>query len=216
MSKFLFVSVLSVCLGAPLVHAQTIGDVGKEDHDVTVIEPVKKAKEIKSAAIDDERFELGAYLGVISLEDFNTVSMLGLSASYHVFPKWILSVAYGKSGSPEAAFEQQEDGDFVEDRDAGFEYVSLLGSYQLLEGRSFLGVNKKYSTHLFVDAGVEDVTFAGESQTGVVFGATYKMVLTDWLTTDLRMRDHVVERTFLGDEKTTHNIEMVLALQALF
>lgn len=199
-----------------LAQAQTIGEAGQEPKEVTIIEPVKKTQEIKSAAIDDEHFELGGYAGFISLEDFNTVTLLGLSASYHINDKWRINVEYGQSAAAEASFEEVIGGDFVEDRDSGFQYLSLLGSYEFLQGRSFLGRSHKFNTHLYADFGVESSSFAGETNTGAVIGATYKLVLTDWLSADLRMRDHIVTRDFLGESKLTQNIEASFGLNALF
>ncbi|WP_096084787.1 outer membrane beta-barrel domain-containing protein [Agaribacterium haliotis] len=210
------ITALALMFSTTSVYAQTIGQAVDDDKEVTVVEPVKKVPEIKSAAIDDESFELGAYVGFISLEDFDTVSIVGASGNYHLNDRWLLALAYGKSSAPEASFEDVVGGDFVKDRDSGFQYLSLLGAYEFLEGRSFWGQGRKLSTHLYADFGLENVNFAGESDIGLVFGATYKLVLNDWLTADLRMRDHVVSRSFLGEEKTTQNLELVFGLSALF
>lgn len=200
---------------APLsAFGQTIGDSSKEQ--INIIEPTKKPNDIKNAAIDDERFEAGGYAGLIALEDFNAVSITGIHISFHLTPSWVLTAAYGKSGAPEASFEEVLGGNFVEDRDSGFQYIAVLGGYELYEGRSFRGKNKKFSTHLYLDAGIENVEFIGETNTGFVMGASYKIVINDWLTSDLRMRDHIVKRSFLEQNKITQNLELSFGLSALF
>jgi outer membrane beta-barrel protein len=202
-----------VCFSSSVI-AQTIGEVGKPQ--VTVIKPKKEPAEVKSAKIDDEKFELGAHFGLLSLADLNTVSVVGFSASYHINERWLASLAYGKSGAPRAQFEEVDGRDFVVNRDAGFQYLAAIGSYEVIEGRSFFGKNKKFNSHIYLDFGLENVDFMGESQVGAVLGVNYKLVFTDWLTGNLMFRDHIVDRTFLGESKLTQNIEMAFGFSALF
>lgn len=195
-------------------HAQTIGEAGKEP--VTVIKPKKEVEDIHIAAIDTERFEVGAYVGLMSIADFNTVSVSGISASYHIHSKWAIVGLYGRSGDARASFEGEVGGSFVPKDERSFRYIALLGAYEFNRGRSFIGRKFKMNTHLYADFGLEKVSFATESPTGIVFGARYKLVITDWLTADLGMHDHFVKREFLGESKNTHNLELTLGVQGLF
>jgi outer membrane beta-barrel protein len=64
--------------------------------------------------------------------------------------------------------------------------------------------------------GIEKVQFAGNDETGFIFGASYKIVLTDWLTGTVDLRNHNFKREFISDSKTTNNIEMTVGFSALF
>lgn len=218
----MFRSVIILLAGLGLssvVTGQTIGEISGQDPEksaVTVIEPETDVEPVQVAKIDTERFELGGYVGSISIADFNTVLMTGVSASYHIGDRYMASIAYGKSGEPEASFESNVGGNFLPDRDQGFQYVATYGSYRLFDGRTFFGSSKKFNSHIYLDAGLDSVTFGGESNIGLVLGVQYKLVLSDWLTGNLIFRDHIVSREFLGEDKLTQNIEFGLGFNALF
>lgn len=207
---------LSVSL-ATLTLAQASAVVANgETRSVEVIRPAEQTSDIRRAAIDGKRFELGVYAGLLSVEDFNTNAVTGLSLNYHISTRFLAQLNYGLSSVERATFEEISGGDFLADDDRDFEYQSLLAGYRLMNGRSFLGARRKFNSHLYLLAGPARVSFAGEDNTGAVVGINYKTVLTDWLTLDLDFRDIIVEREFLGTDKRTHNIEMTLGLKVLF
>ncbi len=186
------------------------------DSSVTVIQPTKKVNKVTPLAIDTEKFELGLFLGMLSVEDFSTNPSQGISFTYHIDSKFIAQVDYGISDVGRATFEDVVDGDFLSDADEKFKYFQVLAGYQVFHGRSFLGSKKKYNSHLYAMAGIENVQFAENSEIGFVFGTNYKIVITDWLTWNINLRDHVFTRDFIANSKTTNNIEMTIGFNALF
>lgn len=205
------VKILACLIGlGTAVH--TYGD----SKPVTVIEPDKKMPSVQVAAIDTEKFELGAYVGLLSVEDFNTNPVTGISFTYHINSKFIAQANYGVSTVGKAAFEKVAGGNFLAEDDYDFEYVNLLAGYNLLDGRSFLGKRHKFNSAIYLLAGVADVSFAGNDKTGMVIGASYRAVVTDWMTINLDLRDTIVDREFLDDKKKTNNTEMVIGVNALF
>ncbi|PCK10009.1 MAG: outer membrane beta-barrel domain-containing protein [Alteromonadaceae bacterium] len=205
----------SALASSPNVTAQTIGDMN-EDEQVNIIQPKKIPKEVKTARIDTEKYELGIHVGVISLSDFGTVSLIGISGSYHISSRWAAGVSYGQSGEPEASFEQALGRNFIPAREDGFKYLAVTGHYQIFHGRSFFAKGAKFNTHISLEFGLEDVDFLAQNEIGAVLGVNYKVVLTDWLTGNLMFKDHIVERSFLGEDKMTQNLEMSFGLNVMF
>ena len=183
---------------------------------VTIIKPQKRIPQIDAAAIDTERFELGVYTGSLSVEDFGTNLVTGLSFDYHITDDFLAHFGYATSDIDRANFEEVVGQDFLADSDREFSYTQLGIGYQIFYGRSFLGAKRKYNSHLYVTAGVENVEFAGEKETGFVIGTNYKVVATDWLTWNFSINNHVYERAFLTDKKVTNNLELSIGLNALF
>jgi outer membrane beta-barrel protein len=182
---------------------------------VKIIEPDKTVTSIQAAAIDTEKFELGPYVGLLSVEDFNSNFVSGIAFTYHINKKFITQINYGLSTVKKAAFEEVAAGNFLAKKDYDFEYVNLLGGYDLLDGRSFLGKNHKFNSAIYLLVGAAEVSFAGEKNTGLVAGVSYRAVITDWITINLDLRDTRVSRNFLNDEKTTKNTEKLLGLNVL-
>lgn len=206
----------SACLFALGLTQASTALANNEERTVEVIKPAEQTSDIRRASLDGKRVELGVYGGFLSVEDFNTNGVAALSLSYHFSSRLLAQVNYGRSNVERATFEEVSGGDFLAESDRDFEYQSVLIGLRLMQGRSFLGARRKFNSYLYLMAGPSQVSFAGQDNTGVVFGISYKTVLTDWLTLDLNFRDIVVDREFLSYEKTTHNTELTFGLNALF
>lgn len=181
---------------------------------VKIIEPNKPVTTVQAAAIDTEKFELGLYAGLISIEDFNTNTVTGLSFSYHINSDFLAQLNYGTATVSKAAFEEVQGDNFLTDYD--FTYTSLLGGYKLVDGRSFLGKRHKFNSAIYVLAGAASVEFADQKNTGLVIGASYRMVVTDWLTMNLDVRDTMVDVELNNSSKKTNNTELAIGVNALF
>lgn len=201
---FGFMVVASAALGGP------------DGSSFEVIKPEEKPSKIKPAAIDSEKFELGPYVGMLSVEDFNANRVVGLSLNYHMSKRFIFQLNHGESTVSRATFEEVSEGNFLSKNDRDFEYSTLLAGYKLMHGRSFLGESNKFQSDIYLMLGAASVDFAGDDGTGAVFGINYKTTITDWLTLNLDFRDIIVDRDFLGSNKTTHNTEITLGINALF
>lgn len=195
--------------------AQTIGDMNRKQ-DEPIMKPEKTVDPVKTASIDTEKFELGGYYGVLNIEDFNTKPVKGLSAVYHLRDNVIIQAQYGESRASTASFEENADQNFLADDDYDFSYMALNAGYAILNGRSFIGRNRKMETALYVVAGLEQIDFAADSSTGFGFGASYRVVVTDWMTINLDLKNHMFSRDFIGDSKLTNNTEATLGINALF
>lgn len=182
---------------------------------VRVVEPEPIGTESRAALIDTEKFELGFYLGSLSVEDFGNDVVSGVELSYRLNQRWFLQANYGMASIDRAAFESSQLSFLAED-DRDFEYLALVGGYRLIQGRSFFGARKKYGSEVFFLVGPEQVKFADNSEVGLVFGMSYRIVMTDWLTTNIDFREHFVEREFIGDSKKTLNTEFRVGFNFLF
>lgn len=181
---------------------------------VKVFDPTVKSGKANPAALDTENFEAGIFAGMLSVEDFNTNSVLGLSLSYYFNETWYLNLSYGNSETERSNPETVDGGNFVADRN--FQYTGLSGGYQMLKGRSFFGKKRKYNSGLYVIAGLEQVDVTDSSNTGLMIGVSYKTTLTDWLNVSLDFKDHIVSRDFADDNKTTNNTEISVGLSTFF
>lgn len=206
---------LIVALTANLALATTvIADTGRS---VEVIKPKASATPTKSAKIDTERFQLGVFGGLLAVEDFNNNPSYGLSLSYQISSKYLAQLNYGSSAVNNATFEV--DTPFLSESQRDFTYYNLALGYQLYSARSFLGATRKYDTDIYLLAGVGSTEFGGDSGTSYMLGASYRVVLTDWLVWNIDVRDHLFSRTLESisrDSKMTQNVELATGLSILF
>jgi hypothetical protein len=69
----------------------------QQDKPQSVIKPTLERRDINEANIDSENFELGLLVGVISIEDFSSDTLLGVRAAYHVNEDFFIEATYGQA-----------------------------------------------------------------------------------------------------------------------
>lgn len=205
---------LLILLTSVSFSATTLGQKPKDS--VVIIEPEKTVTNIQAAAIDDEHFELGFYLGSLSVSEFNTNLVTGVSFTYHISSNWLSQAQYAVSKVQSPAFEDTSGFEFLTDDDLNYEYLRVMGGYKLFNGRSFLGKRHKYNSAVYFMAGISDVNFAGSRNQGLALGLSYRTVITDWLTMNLDINNTTVNLKLFNDQKKSNNTEMTLGVNALF
>src|SRR5688572_10557012 len=82
-------------------------DSAEEPSDVPprVIDPEVERREVKAARIDSENIELGLFYGALSIEDFGTNPVYGVTAAYHVTEDLFFQAGYGYSRVGRTSYE---------------------------------------------------------------------------------------------------------------
>lgn len=190
-----------------------------DQSSVKIIEPKKQVTPVKSAIIDSERFQAGVLASLLSVEDFDTNPAYGLSFSYQLRDSILLMAQYGQSEVGLSTYEEREDRIFLSDSDRQLSYLDVLAGYKLFTARSFLGAKRKYDSDIYLLAGLGQYNFAGENHLGWVLGASYRLVLTDWMVVSMDIKDHIFESRSVfevDNTKLTQNIEFGFSVNALF
>jgi outer membrane beta-barrel protein len=183
----------------------------------SVIEPQVNRRDVKTPKIKAKDFEVGAYFGALSVQDFGTNPVYGIRLAYHVSEDLFVEgyAAYSKAGqsSLEEVFPQIT---VLSSSGRQFTYYDLDLGYNVLPGEIFLGRGRAFNNALYVTVGLGDVKFADVDQFALNFGVGDRLLITDWLAMHLDVRDHVFETDLFGVSKNVHNIEATLGLTAFF
>ena len=182
-----------------------------------VIDVDVERRKIRQPRIDTENFELGAYSGLMSVEDFGSGTVYGARLAYHITEGLFAEATYGQTTAGRTSFETLSGAvELLTPSQRRFRYYDLSVGYNVLPGEAFVGRNRAFSTALYVMAGAGSTEFAGDSRFTLSFGAGYRVLLTDWLSAHLLVRDHIFRTDLLGESKTVHNIEFTLGLGFFF
>ena len=182
-----------------------------------VIDPEVARREIKEPAIDREDFEIGAYVGVMSIEDFGSNVSYGVRLAYHITEGFFVEGTVGQSKGGLTSFEVLSGGArLITDSERQMTYYNLNVGYNILPGEVFLGEGRAYNTNLYLIAGLGSTRFAGDDRFSVNVGAGYRFLLTDAIALHLDFRDHLFDIDLLGEEKTAHNLEGHLGFTVFF
>ena len=182
-----------------------------------VIDPDVERREIKEPKIDTEHFEIGAFVGIMSVEDFESNIVYGARLAYHVTEGFFVEGTFGQTDAGLTSFERLSGGaPILSDSDRSFTFYNLNLGYNILPGEVFLGEGRAYNTNLYLIAGLGSTRFAGDDRFTVNFGVGYRFLLTDSIALHLDFRDHLFDIDLLGEDKTVHNLEGNLGVTVFF
>ncbi len=182
-----------------------------------VIDPEVERREIKEPAIDREDFEIGGYVGIMSVEDFGTDVVYGVRLAYHITAGFFVEGTVGQTEAGLTSFEELSGGArLITDSQRTFTYYNLNLGYNILPGEVFIGEGRAYNTNLYLIAGLGSTRFAGDDRFTVNVGAGYRFLLSDSIALHLDFRDHLFDIDLLGEEKTAHNLEGHLGFTVFF
>jgi len=182
-----------------------------------VIKPNIERRTITEADIDSEDFEVGAYVGVLGIEDFGSNVVYGVRGDYHITEDFFAELALGTSEAGETSYETLSGGaQLLTDSQRDFTYYNISVGVNLLPGESFIGGNHAFNSALYLIAGVGNTEFADDSHFTVNIGVGYRFLLNDAVAVHVDFKDYIFDSDLLGTDKTTHNLEATAGLSMFF
>ncbi|WP_405236706.1 outer membrane beta-barrel domain-containing protein [Lentisalinibacter orientalis] len=198
---------LTGCGSLPFIGGDEPGDAVAEVPE-QVIEPEVERRDVEPPKIDTENFEIGAFAGLMSVEDFGVNPVYGVRLAYHITEGLFVEGAYGRTDTEETSFERLSGAaEILTDDEREFTYYNASIGYNVLPGEAFVGRNLAFSQALYLIAGIGSTEFAGDDRFTVNFGFGYRLLLNDVIALHADVRDHLFDIDILGEEKTAHNIE---------
>lgn len=96
------------------------------DEAEQVIYPDVQRRTIERSAIDTEDFEVGPFVGILSIQDFESDVVYGVRAAWHVSEDLFLEANYGTSEGDLTSYEKLSGGaPLFDDADRDYSYYNL-------------------------------------------------------------------------------------------
>ena len=182
-----------------------------------VIEPQVARRQIKVPKIHSRNFELGAYYGVLSIEDFGSHPVYGFTGTYHITEDFFFGGEVGRAHAGRTSFETLGGNiQLLTESERRFTYYDLSLGYNFLPGEAFVGRGVAMTSAFYLLGGFGATDFAGDTKFTVNFGAGYRVVPWDWMALHVTVQDHVFQTSLLGVTKLTNNLEARLGATAFF
>jgi outer membrane beta-barrel protein len=192
---------------------QTTSDDTVGSSNQQVINPEVSRRKIKVPKIDHENFELGAYAGILSIEDFGVNAVYGARFAYHITEDFFLEGTLAKSRGGRTSFEELSgSAQILTDSQRDYTYYAINAGWNALPGEIFIGKNRTYNSAFYLVAGIGSTTFAGDDRFTVNGGFGYRVLPADWIAVHFDVRDHVFDTDLLGEKKIVNNLEAHLGL----
>lgn len=180
-----------------------------------VIRPEIDRREIRIPKIDTEDYELGLYVGILSIEDFGARAVYGGRLAYHVTEDFFVEGLYGLSTITDETLCNNGLCLFP-NRVEDLSYYAVSLGYNLFPGEIFFGKKTAMNATAYLLAGIGNTTYVDESHFTANVGVGIRILPKDWLAVHITMRDFLFESDFLGTVKTTNNFELTLGLSVYF
>ncbi|MFC1748742.1 outer membrane beta-barrel domain-containing protein [Pseudomonadota bacterium] len=213
----LFLLSQALTIGLLCMSWQGSAQAQSEADPEIAITPLVKPKAVKPARIDTENFEIGAYFGILNVENFGSNSVTGVRLAYHVTEDVFIETAFGKSDTKETSAERLN-GAFkiLTEEQRKLEYYNISLGFNILPGEAFISSEYSFHTALYLIGGAGSTKFAGDDRRTINFGFGYRAIMNDWLTIHLDARDHIFDIDLLGSQITSNNIEFHTGITMFF
>jgi len=212
--NFVIIIILSSISLSAYANTQDEDTGNVQINPIVIVEPNEEIREEYEAQIDTEFFELGAYVGIIGIEDFSSESIVGIKASFHATEDFFLQANLGKTEVGISAAEEISDTNIIVDRN--YEYYNLLVGYNLFPGESFITQGLTLNSTFYLIAGIGNTDFANDNHFTITYGSGYRVILNDWLTWNMDFRNHSFESQVLASKKRVNNLEFSTGFTAFF
>jgi outer membrane beta-barrel protein len=205
-------SIFLTLVGAIVLVTGT--SVHAQDGAPQVIEPEVERRDIDVGAIDTEDFELTGFIGLMSVEDFETNAVYGARFAYHINSALFAEASIGQTKVGESSAEKLADTKFFEDRNLTYYDISL--GWNILPGESFLGSKRAYNSAFYLIGGLGSTDFADDNNFTANFGFGFKIFPTDSIAIRIEARDYLFDTDVNAEDKTLHNMQGTLNIGWFF
>ncbi|MFK8053756.1 MAG: outer membrane beta-barrel domain-containing protein [Woeseiaceae bacterium] len=199
------VSTVSGCSSIPFFGKKADTEIAEAPEQV--IEPEVERREIVKPKIDTEDFEVGAYAGVMSVEDFGVNTVVGATIAYHFSESLFVEGTYGQTDTEETSFERLSGAaQLLTDEERQFRYYNASIGWNIFPGETFVTRNRSFNQSFYLIGGLGSTQFGGDDLFTINVGAGYRLLINDVFALRLDFRDHAFDTDLLGESKTAHNL----------
>ncbi len=180
-----------------------------------LVEPDVKPIVVDESLIDTENFELGAFTGVMHIEDFESAFIMGGRLSYHLDERFAFEVNVGMTEAGETSFEKLGNVELLSDEERDYLYYSF-GLNLKIPGESYYASSFALNNNFYLHLGMGTTDFAGDKRLTGIFGLGYQLLLNDFMSVHVSAKEHLYKIDVVGAEKMTYNSEYTLGLSFFF
>ena len=181
-----------------------------------LIEPELNRREIRESDIDTEDFEVTGFFGIQTIEDFEQDTVAGARLAYHVTENIFVEGSYGKATAGQTSFEVLSGGaPFLTEDERDFTFYDVSFGYNF-NGEVFVTDGLVWNSDFYLTLGGGSTDFGGDDRFTISIGGGYRLLLTDYLSVRMDIRDQIFKSELIGQEKDTHNLSYTLGVSVFF
>src|SRR5438105_5801822 len=142
-----------------------------------VIEPEVSRRKITVPRIRSSNVELGLNYGALSIEDFGTNPVYGITIGYHITEDFFFQAETGRSRGGRTSFETLGGNiQLLTESERRFTYYDLSLGYNFLPGEAFIGRGIAMTNAFYLPGEIGAADAAEDTKFTVNFGAAYRIL----------------------------------------
>lgn len=162
-------------------------------------------KSDKGLDINNEIFELGAFVGIVNIEDFTSEMVPGISLTFRASEDFFIQYNYlqiSKVGLP--LYEDQEAAPvYFTGNSRKFSHYDLLVGYNIFQGEFFRSKAATSLSSLYVVLGAGETAFGEESRFSYTAGLGYQIAFTKRLNFTVDFKNYIYNSSVILDQDKT-------------
>jgi outer membrane beta-barrel protein len=205
--------LMLAAISAPAL-AQTQAPTRPANEQVVV--PQVDRREVKPPKFPSKDFEIGAFAGTFSTQNFGSSFVYGLRAGYTITEDVFVQAAYGTTQVSDDLFRQILPGGIFTSDTERLSYYNLSVGWNLLPGEVFIGANRALASQLYVIGGIGSTNFNDQRKQTFNVGLGARVFVKDSFALTVDVRDHIFSVDLLGKSQNTQNLELTAGLSFYF
>lgn len=165
----------------------------------------------KGLDINKEIFELGAYLGIVNIEDFTSELVPGISLTFRASEDFFIQYNYLQISKVDLSLYEDQAAAPVYFTGKGrkFSHYDLLLGYNIFQGEFFKADAKTSLSTLYVVLGAGETSFGKESRFSYTTGLGYQIGLTKHLNINVDYKNYIYDSSVILDQDKTVNTTQI-------
>jgi outer membrane beta-barrel protein len=173
-----------------------------------VVVPQVDRRDLKLPKFPSKDFEVGAFAGVYSAENFGASGVVGLRLGYHITEDFFVQANFARTRVSDDNFRQILPGGVFPQPKETLSYYNLSAGVNVLPGEVFLGRNRAKATAVYLIGGIGSTHLSEQQRQTFNFGVGMRLMLAERASLQVDLRDHVFSLDLLGKRQTSQNLEL--------
>jgi outer membrane beta-barrel protein len=200
---------------APAAFAQSTPPDQKAPNE-QVINPEIDRRDVRMPKFPSNDFEIGVFVGSYATQNFGTSVVGGLRAGYHITEDIFVEGVLAQTKVSDEDFRNILPSGIFTSPKQKLSYYNLSVGWNVLPGEVFIGSKRAKASALYLIAGVGSTRFVEQRRQTFNVGLGNRLFLTDKMSLQVDLRDHIFSLDLLGQRKNTQNIELSAGFSYFF
>lgn len=207
----LIAALAAALIAAPLAAQTTTAPANEQ-----VVVPDVARRDIKLPKYPSKDFEVSAFTGTYSTENFGASWVYGVKLGYHITEDFFVQAAIAQTKVSDETFRQILPGGVFTDDTEKLSYYNLSVGYNILPGEVFLGTKRALPIALYLIAGVGSTDFNEQTRQTFNVGFGMRVFIAEKTSLQIDLRDHIFSIDLLGERQSTQNLELTAGISYFF